>query len=185
MSILKVNTIQDKGGNTLLVSDGAGTISSGGLMTMTPAFHAKRTSGQTGVTDNTITKVQCDVEVFDSNSCYDNSTNYRFTPTVAGKYYIYGAILGANDAFSNSILNQVFAVIYKNGSQYTRNEWAFSTNYLRYVTPTVASVIDFNGSTDYVELYGQVDSTDGSAVQFYGSTGAEYTIFGGYRIIGA
>jgi hypothetical protein len=31
MSILKVNTIQDKGGNTLLVSDGAGTISSNNI----------------------------------------------------------------------------------------------------------------------------------------------------------
>jgi hypothetical protein len=25
--------------------------------------------------------------VFDTDSCYDNSGNYRFTPTTAGKYF--------------------------------------------------------------------------------------------------
>ena len=93
MSILKVNTIQDKGGNNLLVSDGAGTISSGGLMTMTPAFEAYLSADQS-IADVTYTKVSVDTEVYDTDGCYDNSTNYRFTPTVAGKYFVYGSALG-------------------------------------------------------------------------------------------
>ena len=56
MSILKVNTIQDKGGNTLLSSDGAGAISSGGAITNTPAWRVGITSQS--IAYNTDTKLQ-------------------------------------------------------------------------------------------------------------------------------
>ena len=32
-------------------------------------------------------------EAFDTNSEYDNSSNYRFTPQTAGKYFVY--VMGA------------------------------------------------------------------------------------------
>ena len=64
MSILKVNTIQDKGGNNLLVSDGAGTISSGGLMTNTPSFFSKISGTLQSITSGTFTKVQFDTTVW-------------------------------------------------------------------------------------------------------------------------
>ena len=53
----------------------------------TPAFQAYRSSTQT-ISGSTWTKVQFNTEIYDTDSDYDNSTNYRFTPTVAGKYYV-------------------------------------------------------------------------------------------------
>ena len=35
-----------------------------------------------------LTKVQFDTEIFDTDNAYDNY-NYRFTPQVAGKYFVY------------------------------------------------------------------------------------------------
>jgi len=50
-----------------------------------PAFRASINS-DLGVSVSTWTKVPFDTEEFDTNSNYDNATNYRFTPTVAGYY---------------------------------------------------------------------------------------------------
>jgi hypothetical protein len=55
---------------------------------LTPAFEA-HIGTSTTFADATVTKVQCDIEEFDTDNCYDNSTNYRFTPTVEGKYFVY------------------------------------------------------------------------------------------------
>jgi len=80
----------------------------------TPAFEARLSADQT-ISDDTLTKINVNSEVFDTDSCYDHSTNYRFTPTVAGKYYIYWSCCGI--ASSNNVINtNVF--IYFNGSQY-------------------------------------------------------------------
>lgn len=40
------------------------------------------------ITSGTDTKIQFNAEVFDENSEYDNTTNYRFTAKVAGYYYV-------------------------------------------------------------------------------------------------
>ena len=52
----------------------------------TPAFQAYASSNQ-NMTPSTFTKVNFAGETFDINSDYDTSTS-RFTPTVAGKYFI-------------------------------------------------------------------------------------------------
>ena len=69
MSILKVNTIQDKGGNNLLVSNGAGTISSGGAITNTPAFSVKLSSNQS-IANGTWTKINLDTEDYDTDNTF-------------------------------------------------------------------------------------------------------------------
>ena len=51
-----------------------------------PYFMA-RLSGDQTITDNTETGVAFASEDYDSGSCF-NTTNYRFTPNVAGYYYI-------------------------------------------------------------------------------------------------
>src|SRR6056300_1792706 len=63
-----------RGDNTFASAGGANT----------PAFQATM-SGNQNISTGTATKVQFDTEDFDTNSKYDHSTNYRFTPTVAGK----------------------------------------------------------------------------------------------------
>ena len=54
---------------------------------MYPAFEARNVSK---FNHNLATKVQFDTENLIQIIAYDNSTNYRFTSTVAGKYFVYG-----------------------------------------------------------------------------------------------
>ena len=182
MSILKVNTIQDKGGNNLLVSDGAGTITSGGLMTNTPSFFAQLSSDQS-VTSATSTKAQVNQVSFDTDNCYDNSTNYRFTPTIAGKYFVYGSVQANGDV--NSGLAYIMSNIRKNGTAISQNLIDNRNNYGGTSSASYTSVIvDMNGSTDYLELYGIHNASSGNA-GFDGSTATARTYFGAYRLIGA
>jgi len=178
MSILKTNQITDLGGNELLTSNGSGVISSGGAITNTPAFLAYLSSNQT-VSNNTFTKISCDTELIDTNGNYDTS-NYRFTPTVAGTYFIYGAVMTSTDA---SALSFAVAGIYKNGTQKTENTIDFRSNKGGANNTIFTSLItDFNGSSDYVELFGRIFSD--SNHRFQGG-GIPINYLGGYKLIGA
>ena len=44
--------------------------------------------------------------------------------------------------------------IYKNGSVYNDNVTQFYVNYIKQHTMFMSRIIDMNGSSDYVELYG-------------------------------
>ena len=177
MSILKVNTIQDKGGNTLLSSDGAGTISSGGAITNTPAFEAYLSSNQS-VSSDVWTKVQINTEVFDSNNNFDNSTNYRFTPTVSGKYHIFGAV--ALDAGASN-LAEGYIAIRKNGSAFYETIFIPSSNANQF-SPSIVTTVEANGTTDYFELWGRCTDSSGNPVF---NSANRRTRFGAYRLIGA
>ena len=118
---------------------------------LNPAFLANYTSTQT-LANATATKVQFNSELFDSNSCYDNSTNYRFTPTVAGKY-----VVGLKIKYNNSQSCRIFSIIYKNGSEYERSEkWSDGSG--TDLDPLSVTIIDFNGSSDYVEAFALQES---------------------------
>jgi len=143
-----------------------------------PAFEAFLTSDQT-VSDATLTKCQVNSEIFDTDNCYDNSTNYRFTPNVAGRYNVYGALHFEADA--DNRLAGVEIAIYKNGSIYSDLPIQFYTNYEKKMTPFISSVIYLNGSSDYVELYGWNNVTTGTAT-FGGNSSVAITYFGAYRI---
>ena len=122
----------------------------------TPYFHVYLSSNQT-VSDNTQTKVQLNTELFDSANAFDNTTNYRFTPQTAGKYYIYAA---ARADVSPSTLSKIQMNIYKNGSTITgigQQATDFRDNRGCDTGVFGAGIIQLNGSTDYVELYVQVD----------------------------
>ena len=58
----------------------------------TPYFYAYLVTDVTAVSDLTWTKVPCNTVGFQTGSTYDNSTNYRWTPAVAGKYSLYGQV---------------------------------------------------------------------------------------------
>ena len=173
MSTLEVNTINPQSGTTVTIGGsgdtvtlGSGATQSGFGGTNTPAFHAYRTSSQT-ISTGTWTKIQIDVELFDSDSNYDATTNYRFTPTTAGKYYIYGSV-------NNGVYNLAqYVAIYKNGSQ----ELLAQANSDGGSIVNVSGIVDFNGSTDYVELYTYITTSSTS------TQGQARTFFGGYKII--
>ena len=118
---------------------------------MTPAFHANLSANQT-VSNNTDTKVQFDTEVLDTDGCYDNSTNYRFTPTTAGKYFVYST-LHCNAVSANNFLLGT-TTIKKNGSNIIYSQLDQRTTANGYSNAVNAfGIVDMNGSSDYLESW--------------------------------
>ena len=117
----------------------------GYVATKAPAFKAYA-SATHNPSLNTWTKIQFDSEEFDTNSNFDTST-YRFTPTVAGYYYITAKLRGA---LSTSVSTMYVSLYDGTGHEVgfrslvnNLNQQIMETTALRY----------FNGSTDYIEAY--------------------------------
>lgn len=147
---------------------------------MYPAFEVYKTSNQT-LTDAALTKVQFETESFDTDNCYDNSTNYRFTPTVAGKYFVYTEVL--TDAQTSSNLNNQKLFLFKNGGTYKQTLNEFLGNTVRQTQVVASATIDMNGSSDYLEVYVKLDTANGNNGVVEGTVLYEKaTIFGAYRI---
>ena len=146
--------------------------------TMTPAFEAKLGSDM-NVTDNAQTKVTCGTEVFDTDNAYDNSTNYRITPQTAGKYYVYGGVGSITDV---SQLKESRAMIWKNCSRYRTSTSDPRNNYGYHYNNYVAAIVDMNGSSDYVELYGLTNKEGGTDCKITKSH-EDSTYFGAFRIL--
>jgi hypothetical protein len=198
-SILKVDTIQDQAGNNIInessdtITIGASgdtiTIPSGATIdlsnatqtgvggTNTPAFLAYISADQS-ISDATATKAQFNTEVFDVGSCYDNATNYRFTPNVAGKYMIFSNLLFQLNDYG---IYNASIEIFKNGSQYTFSNNAFGTGASLISSVYVSHIIEFNGSSDYVEIFGYLERHTSSGNKFENGNKSSY--FGGYKII--
>lgn len=113
-----------------------------------PAFSAYQSSSQT-LSSATWTKIQLQTEEFDTASCFDNTTNYRFTPNVAGYYQVSGCFE------VNSSATTMQLTVYKNGSAFKKYQ---VSNSATVVTVSGSALIYLNGSTDYVELYGWIGS---------------------------
>ena len=186
MSKLETNTIDNiSGSSTLTIGDtntSTITLKSGATLTNfptnTPAFHAYLSSNQS-VANNVLTKVAANTEIYDTDNCYDNSTNYRFTPTVAGKYYVYASLCG-----STSDYKLYFSIpkIYKNGSEIANISNTFGDGAVYAVDSFVAVVADMNGSSDYLEFFGIVDIHANLNESFLGGSMSK-TAFGAYRLI--
>jgi hypothetical protein len=160
LTIAAPNTSTDR---TLTLPDATGTIlttATAGVPVNGPAFSAYRSTTQS-LSANTTTKIQFDSEEFDTNSCFDSTTNYRFTPTVAG-YYQVSAGLAA------SAVTILTLYIYKNGSVY---KIPFSSNSATVASGGVSALVYCNGSTDYIEIYGQFSATLNAVA------GSQYTYF--------
>lgn len=122
-----------------------------------PAFRAFLTSSQS-VSNGISTKVQLNGETFDTANCFDSTTNYRFTPNVAGYYNI--SVLGG--ASGSSALSYNYVQIFKNGS---RVAFAIYGPYLTsYQYGQLTHLIYMNGTTDYIEMYAEVAGTGSMAV---------------------
>jgi hypothetical protein len=137
-------------GNLVTVPSVTGTAMVSGNM---PAFSAYRSTSQQSVTSSTWTKVQLQAEVFDTANAYDSTTNYRFTPQVAGYYQITGSLY-----FTSTATTRAISALYKNGSEYIIGNYLPSFNNTQGVA-LVNALIYLNGSTDYVELWGFIQGT--------------------------
>jgi len=143
-----------------------------------PAFQAILSSSQTVGTNSSRNKILFNEEVFDTDNCYDHTTNYRFTPNVAGKYFCHFSVRHGEN--NTSALQEASAQIQFNGvSGIYENWWDLSANPGKTMTPTIVTIIDFNGTTDYIEAYAWYESIAFGGTEAFSSSG---TFFGAYRI---
>ena len=111
-----------------------------------PAFYAFRQTTAQTFSANTWTKLQFNSESFDTNSDYDSTTNYRFTPDKAGYYQIDLA-----PVISRSGSGLLYSGIWQNGSEQRVNQFQIGT--ADTFTPVISTIIYLNGTTDYIEAY--------------------------------
>jgi len=109
-----------------------------------PSFSA-RISGSQTVTASTFTKMECSHVDWDTDSKYDNVTNYRFTPTVAG-YYNFNLAMRGDSTGTNII------ALYKNGAV-TKRKVSGGHQYAS------LSLVVTADSDDYFEAYGYTTGT--------------------------
>ena len=138
--------------------------SNGYVATNAPAFSAYLSSNQS-ISTGTWTKIQYDTKEFDSDSDYDNTTNYRYTPSVAGYYQVNagGYIINGTGFIGTAI--------YKNGSFAKRGSSAAPSSATS-VQSINSAIIYMNGTTDYLEVYvyhsyGSARSVSGDNSQTY------------------
>lgn len=160
--------LQSAGTTIATVSSTGLTMNSGNIIQASgaaPAFSVYISADQS-ISLATWTKVQFNTEYFDTNNNFDSTTNYRFTPTVAGYYqinFVVSGISGAGRAF--------LGAIYKNGARIiTTGVYMASASTLDDGPATIANLFYMNGSTDYIEFYVYQDG--GTGLVFAGYTAA-------------
>lgn len=123
-----------------------------------PYFQAYLGPAQS-VTAGVNTKIQFNTKNYDTGSYYDNTTNYRYTPLVAGKYLV-TVQLGTQGVSSSTNQYSTQAVyLYKNGAAVSAQQ-----SQIFYVTSgttlgsveTTTYLVGMNGTTDYIEGFGVV-----------------------------
>ena len=172
-SIIKVNEYKDFNNNDIITSDGAGVVTPNATgIKNTPAFRATMSATQS-IANVTMVTVAYDTESYDTDNCYDTST-YRFTPNVAGKYLVIASFaLNANLSSGTFIIR-----IAKNGAEVSRANIVLSSSTSN---PISTSFLELNGSSDYIEAQGY--QATGSGATIY--NGAEQSYFSACRLIGA
>ena len=175
MSTLETNLVQPSTGTTLTLGASGDTITipSGATITNsgtatgfggdnTPMASAYLSADQT-ISHETWTKVQLNTEFFDTDSAYDNSSNYRFTVPSgeAGKYFIYFQMCAYGN---NNDERNMASSIYKNGTSLIQNfgqTASISTSYSTQKTKPVSGIFDLAVS-DYIEFYAKVNVNSGT-----------------------
>ena len=187
VSQIKVNEIIKQSGSSITIGESGDTINIGTTgdtvnlagsayataETMTPSFQAYMNGNQT-LANTTYTKMEMDTEVYDTDSKYDTS-NYRFTPGVAGKYWVWGKFrmdTGTNIAAS-------IIAVYKNGSLISK----FTMKQANSTTRFFGQVIRLD-SDDYIELYGYQNGGGSETVNGGSEESQDTGHWGAYRITG-
>ena len=169
---LKVSNIQTSSGSgTITIGQSGETISipSGCTLTnsgtatgftsgsMQPAFRATMSADQDGNSSETNLKVAFNTETYDEGSCYDHSSNYRFTVPSgeAGKYLI---IAHTHTRASANAYSGKACRLYKNGSFLTESQTATAGDDLHQTRTNNEEVttIENLSAGDYIEVYAKV-----------------------------
>ena len=170
-------------GDTITIPSGA-TIANSGTATgfgqsMTPMFAARRTSGQS-LSDNTFVKIQFATEDIDTDSAFDNSSNYRFTVPSgkAGKYlFSFNVAVASNTGVSNA--KQLFVALYKNGTTFLQNFFDGRNDAYGDTFNGSASFILDCSASDYFEIYAKFNDSGSGG----GNVQSGATSFSGVRLL--
>lgn len=137
-----------------------------------PYMSVNRSASAGAIATGTPTKIQFDTKASDSNSWYDNVTNYRYTPLLAGRYRV--TVQAECDGATT--VTACYAYIYKNGSPLFYNPGAHVLGSGSvYGTGLVSAIVTMNGSTDYIEGWGRINGT--GALSFAGGSAPIVTFF--------
>jgi len=175
-STLKVDILQDSGGNNIIASDGSGNLTTQKILH--PAFQAYLATN-TDLSDETFTVVPFETVQFDTDSLYNTST-YKYTPNVAGKYFVYSNILvDASNGFwytQSDILKNDSNIsgAARLASQYENT--SATDDSMERMPHTVSGIVEMNGTTDTLSV--NIYTSGGNPATIRGNT----TFFGAYRI---
>ena len=153
-SNLDVGTISATNGTTAM------TINSSGLiLPKIPILQVSATDTDQSMSANTNTKVQWETVEIDSLSGWDSSNN-RYTPTVAG-YYLVGGVIRFN--FPSDV-EFVVTSVNKNtataNADSLRNQFNHGSDIVDNGSyPIATGLMQMNGSSDYMEIYVSSDES--------------------------
>ena len=123
-------------------SAGSGNITIGSGVTVNvnrPAFMAYQGS-DLNVSDDTVTKVPIDTEIFDTDSAFDTS-NYRFTiPTGGdGKYFFHGSV--CPEDYSAHTMYYCQIELHKNGTKVKQNFFNIFFKNISLISNDIRSIV--------------------------------------------
>ncbi len=118
-----------------------------------PAFSAYLGADQT-ITSSVWTKVLLNTKEYDSANSFDNVTNNRFQPSVAGYYQLNWNV--AN--YSSTTPTRLISGVNKNGTQTAVGSDIASTS-SAFNFSSGSCLVYLNGTTNYVELFAYVIAT--------------------------
>ena len=123
-------------------------------------FDAQHGSSAQSVPVVTWTKIELKGEVADLDGLFDHSSTYRYTPQVAGWYYVaFNFIVSGMGGNSH----EMYASIYKNGSSAVKAHGGGRGGYGGFGQADVYGFIQMNGSSDYLEAYGWQNNSASAA----------------------
>ena len=130
-------------------------------------------SGNQNMSNATTTKVLFGGETFDTNNDFASS---RFTPTVAGKYFITSQV---NSTYSGNAPVNEYLYLRKNGTTIMSGSMRGSGH--GYGFNFVQDIVEFNGSSDYVEVFAYGDNTTAYIIE--GGSGGYNSNFTAFKLI--
>tara|TARA_Y100001958_G_C21056204_1_gene420612 strand:+ start:25 stop:576 length:552 start_codon:yes stop_codon:yes gene_type:complete len=162
-SILGTESIQHPNGTAAMTVAADGLVSFGNVKSgNTPCFSATFSSPLNNISNNISTKVRFNAATFNQGGGTFDTSNYRYTPGVAG-VYMFGTSVNMKDAGDNSDYQQHDVNIRKNGSTVFFNRIQFSSAVFQssaYNLPlTVIGLVQMDAD-DYVEVWASVYGGD-------------------------
>ena len=172
-------------GDTFTIPSGATLANSGtlsGFGDNTPAFFAERL-GDMSISDATLTKIEFNTETVDTDSAYDNSTNYRFTVPSGegGKYLVFTQAVFYSSHGGNDLQVQQL-LIKKNGSNMGVSESNRNSMGIQ-ETLNLTCILDL-AAADYLEVYAYFNNLHGSSYTKIAGDAYPRTHFGAFKLIG-